>query len=198
MRLRRYCMALVGGVVLAVGALSGARAADVTDVNEPVLLVAKPELGEFYRSTVLFVRPMGNGRHVGFIINRPTPMTLGKLFPEHGPSQKVTNPVLLGGPVNVDSVFAVVHRQAVPGDKSIPLSTDMALAFDADTVDRIIEQDGNAARFFVGLVVWQPGELEQELQKDFWFVMQNDADLVFRKTTDGLWEELVQRSRNSL
>jgi putative AlgH/UPF0301 family transcriptional regulator len=74
----------------------------------------------------------------------------------------------------------------------------MSLAFDADTVDRIIEQDGNAARFFVGLVVWQPGELEQELQKDFWFVMRNDADLVFRKTTDGLWEELVQRSRNSL
>jgi hypothetical protein len=112
-------MALVGSVVLAASALSGAHAADVT---EPVLLVAKPELGEFYRSTVLFVRPMGNGRHVGFIINRPTPMTLGKLFPEHAPSQKVTNPVLLGGPVNVDSVFAVVHREAVPGDKSIPLS----------------------------------------------------------------------------
>ena len=77
MRLRRYCMALVGSVVLAVSALSGAQAADV---HEPVLLVAKPELGEFYRSTVLFVRPMGSGRHVGFIINRPTPMTLGKLF----------------------------------------------------------------------------------------------------------------------
>jgi putative transcriptional regulator len=188
-------MALVGSVVLAAGALSGAQAADV---HEPVLLVAKPELGEFYRSTVLFVRPMGNGRHVGFIINRPTPMTLGKLFPEHGPSQKVTNPVLLGGPMNVDSVFAVVHRQAVPGDKSIPLSPEMSLAFDADTVDRIIENEGNAARFFVGLVLWQPGELEQELQRDFWFVMQNDTDLVFRKHTDGLWEELVQRSRNAL
>jgi putative AlgH/UPF0301 family transcriptional regulator len=188
-------MALVGSVVLAVGALSGARAADVT---EPVLLVAKPDLGEFYRSTVLFVRPMGNGRHVGFIINRPTPMTLGKLFPEHAPSRKVTNPVLLGGPVNADSVFAVVQRQAVPGDKSIPLTADMSLAFDAAAVDRIIEQDGNAARFFVGLVVWQPGELEAELRKDFWFVMKNDADLVFRKTTDGLWEELVQRSKNSL
>ncbi len=195
MKLRRFCMTLVGSVVLAAGALSGARAADL---NEPVVLVAKPELGEFYRSAVLFVRPMGSGRHVGFIINRPTPMTLGKLFPDHAPSQKVTNPVLLGGPMNVDSVFAVVHRQAVPGDRSIPLTPDMSLAFDVDTVDRIIEQDGNAARFFVGLVLWQPGELEQELQRDFWFVMDNDSDLVFRKHTDGLWEELVQRSRNAL
>ncbi len=195
MKLRRFCMTLVGSVVLAAGALSGAHAADL---DEPVVLVAKPELGEFYRSTVLFVRPMGSGRHVGFIINRPTPMTLGKLFPEHAPSQKVTNPVLLGGPMNVDSVFAVVHRQAVPGDRSIPLTSDMSLAFDVETVDRIIEQDGNAARFFVGLVLWQPGELEQELQRDFWFVMNNDSDLVFRKHTDGLWEELVQRSRNAL
>ena len=88
MSVRRYCVALVAGVALALAALSGARAADV---SEPVLLVARPELGEFYRSTVLFARPMGNGRHVGFIINRPTPMTLGKLFPEHAPSQKVTN-----------------------------------------------------------------------------------------------------------
>lgn len=195
MKLRRYCMALVGSVVLAVGALSGARAAEL---GEPVLLVAKPELGEFYRNSVLFVRPMGNGRHVGFIINRPTPMTLGKLFPEHGPSAKVTNPVLLGGPVNVDSVFAVVRKQAVPGDRSIPLTDNMSLAFDVETVDRIIEQEGNSARFFVGLVVWQPGELEQELKRDFWFVMENDSELVFRKTTDGLWDELVQRSRNSL
>ena len=195
MNVRRYCVALVAGLALALAALSAARAADV---SEPVLLVAKPELGEFYRSTVLFARPMGNGRHVGFIINRPTPMTLGKLFPEHAPSQKVSQPVLLGGPVNVESIFAVVHHEPTPGDKSIPLAPDMSLAFDVDTVDRIIEREGNAARFFVGLVVWQPGELEAELQRDFWFVMKGDSEMVFRKSTDGLWEELVRKSRDML
>jgi putative AlgH/UPF0301 family transcriptional regulator len=92
-------------------------------------------------------------------------VTLGKLFPEHAPSQKVTNPVLLGGPLSVDSVFAVVHRQAVPGDKSIPLSPEMSLAFDAATVDRIIEQEGNAARFFVGLVVWQPASSSRSCRR---------------------------------
>ena len=56
----------------------------------------------------------------------------------------------------------------------------------------------NAARFFVGLVVWQPGELEAELQRDFWFVMKGDSEMVFRKSTDGLWEELVRKSRDML
>ena len=106
--------------------------------------------------------------------------------------------MLLGGPVNVESMFAVVHREPIPGDKSIPLTTDMSLAFDAATVDQIIEQDGNAARFFVGLVVWQPGELERSCRSDFWFVMRNDAEIVFRKSTDGLWEELVRKSRDML
>ncbi len=195
MSVGRHCLALAGGLALALAALSGVRAAEV---SEPVLLVARPGLGEFYRSTVLFVRPSGNGGHVGFIINRPTPLTLGGLFPEHPPSQKVTNPVLLGGPVNVESVFAVVQRMATPGDNSVPLAPDMSLAFDVETVDRIIEQQGNDARFFVGLVVWQPGELEAELQRDFWFVMKGDTALVFRKSTDGLWEELVRRSRDTV
>ena len=52
--------------------------------------------------------------------------------------------------------------------------------------------------FFVGLVVWQPGELEAELQRDFWFVMKGDSEMVFRKSTDGLWEELVRKSRDML
>ena len=53
---------------------------------------------------------------------------------------------------------------------------------DSDTVDRVIEQNRNDARFYVGLVLWQPGELENELQRGFWYVMDHDAGLVFRKT----------------
>jgi putative transcriptional regulator len=63
---------------------------------------------------------------------------------------------------------------------------------------RIIEQNGNDARFLVGLVAWQPGELEIEVQRNVWYVLEPDADLVFRKSTDGLWEELVRRSRSAV
>jgi putative transcriptional regulator len=168
------------------------------DVSEPVLLVAKPELGEFYKSTVLLAVPARNGYHVGLIINRPTPMTLSRLFPEHAPSKAVTDPVFLGGPNHVNSIFAVVHRNQSPGGNSIPLLDDLFLAVDVDVVDSIIEKEPQQARFFAGLVVWEVGELEAEIKRGFWYALEPDSDLVLRKTTQGLWEELSRRSANTL
>lgn len=194
-RLRRYCLILLACALPAAAAMTAARAADLAG---PVMLVAKPELGEFYRGTVLFATPIANGQHVGFIINRPTQLTLGKLFPEHAPSQKLINPVFLGGPVYTNTLFAVVHRASSPGGRSMPLADDMFLAMDTTTVDRIIEQDGDGARYLAGLVAWQPGELEHEVKNGFWFVIDADADLVFRKSTDGMWEELVRRSASGV
>lgn len=192
MRLRSLCLALAAGLAL----VAGARAADVD--KTPMLLVAKPQLGEFYRSTVLFARPMGNGGHIGFIVNRPTSVRMSQIFPEHAPSQKVADPVFLGGPLHVDSVFAVVQRPDSPGGRTIALAENMYLVMDGTTVDRVIEQNADRTRFFVGMVVWRPGELAQELSSGFWYVLDHDAALVFRKTTDGLWEELVGRSGRML
>jgi putative transcriptional regulator len=192
MRLVKLCLALAAGLVLA----AGAHAADVNE--SPVLLVAKPQLGDFYRSTVLFARPIGNGGHVGFIVNRPTRVTMKEIFPQHPPAQKVTDPVFLGGPVHLDSVYAVVQRRDNPGGRTIALTPDMFLVMDGDTVDRVIEQNRADTRFYVGLVMWRPGELEHELRNGFWYVLDHDAGLVFRRTTEGLWEELVDRSRRTL
>ncbi|HSD42103.1 MAG TPA: YqgE/AlgH family protein [Burkholderiales bacterium] len=194
-RLLRFCLVVLACALPALAALPAARAADISG---PVMLVAKPELGEFYRGTVLFARPIANGQHVGFIINRPTPVTLSKLFPEHAPSQKVVDPVFLGGPVYADMIFAVVQGSTSPGGRSVPLLDDMFLATDVETVDRIIEQDAHHARFIAGLVAWQPGELQHELKSGFWYVLEPDPDLVFRKSTDGLWEELVRRSASGV
>jgi putative transcriptional regulator len=106
--------------------------------------------------------------------------------------------VFLGGPVYTNTIFAVVHGNSSPGGRSVALLDDMFLAMDVDVVDRIIEQNAAQARFIAGLVAWQPGELQQEVQSGFWYVLEPDADLVFRKTTDGLWEELVRRSASGV
>jgi putative transcriptional regulator len=190
-RVRRLCLALLVCASAAIAALPAARAADTSG---PLILVAKPELGEFYRASVLFVRPIGNGQHIGFIINRPTPVTLARLFPDHAPSRKITDPVYLGGPMHSDTIFAVVHRDGNPGGHSMPLFGDMFLAVDVDVVDKIIEKAPAQARFIAGLVAWQPGELDSEVQRGFWYMADPDPELVFRKSYEGLWEDMVRRS----
>jgi putative transcriptional regulator len=167
------------------------------DVSQPHVLVAKPELRDpVFGSTILVVKPMGGNQHVGFIINRPTTVTLGKLFPEHGPSQAIADPVYLGGPVDQQLVFALVERSESPGGNSIELLPGLYVAFEGVVVDQIIESQADHARFVVGFVVWRPGELVEEIRQGAWYVLEPDAALAMRKP-EGLWEELVKRSRIS-
>lgn len=74
---------------------------------------------------------------------------------------------------------------------------DLFVAFDAETVDRIIEAEPDRARFVAGPVVWRPGELQEEIKRGLWYVLEPDAALVLRKPTAGLWEELVRRSEQA-
>jgi putative transcriptional regulator len=180
-------------MVLAIGLSSAARAADF---GQPLMLVATPHLNHaVYGGSVLFAAPIGDGRHIGFIVNRPTQMRLGQLFPEHTPSQKIPDPVYFGGPSDSGLLFAIVERNENPGGISMPLGRGLFLTFDGATVDRIIESEPQHARFFTGLVVWRSGELEDEVKRGLWYVGKPEASVVLRKSTKGLWEEMVTRSQ---
>ena len=162
--------------------------------DDTMILVAKRQLrDQLYGSTILIVKPLGEDRHVGFIINKPTQMTLGKLFPNHGPSQKIADPVYLGGPFNAQVIFALVQRPDSPGGRSVRIAQDLYLAVDSQVVDRIIETEPQHARFFAGMVLWKPGELGDEMKRGLWYTLDARSELVLKKA-DGLWEELVGRS----
>lgn len=195
---RRPLAHLARGLILAILAWFGwimpTHAAEPAD--DPVILVAKPGLRDFlYGASILITKPVGNNQHIGFIINRPTPVTLGKLFPQHGPSQKVTDPVYLGGPVSTEIIFALVRRPDSPGSRSMQVTPGLYLAVEGEIVDRVIEAEADHARFFAGMVIWAPGELRAELDRGLWYVLDADASLVLRKPTEGMWEELVKRSQ---
>src|SRR5687768_1057661 len=164
--------------------------------DEAMILVAHPQFRDLeYRQTVLIAAPAPNGGHVGVILNRPTRRSLGSLFPEHEPSKKVAEPVYYGGPFSRGALVALVRGDSSPGTGAVPLMKNLYLAFRANTIDHVIETTPNEARYFVGYVGWRPGELKSEIDRGLWTVTGADLDTIFRKDTDGLWEELHQQSR---
>jgi putative transcriptional regulator len=170
-------------------------AREAAALPESLILVATPELSDpLYGKTVLVVKAFGAQQHVGFIVNRPTRMTLGKMFPDHAPSQKITDPVFLGGPADVQALFALVRAERCPGTTCLQMMPGLFAVIDAGAVDKVIEANGDDARFVMGLVVWRPGELQQEVDRGAWYVLDSDSALALRDPK-GLWEELVLRSR---
>ena len=161
-----------------------------------MVLVAAPGLMDAeYRQTVLLATPTEDGGHVGIILNRPTQRTLSSLFPDHTPSKKVVEPVYFGGPFGITALTAAVNTDRSPGPGSITLMPGVFLAVGVQTIDKIIEERPNDARYYIGHVGWRPGELRQELQRGLWYPMGADPDIIFRKDMDGLWDDLVRQAR---
>ena len=193
MKLRHIFMALVCAAS-ALGSLAHAQQRDKD--SEAVLLVASPNLRDAdYRQSVVIAVPIENDRHLGVIINRPTRRSLSSLFPDHQPSKRVSEPVYFGGPMSRGALVAVVRSDKDPGRGAIGLTRDMYLAMTVNVVDRVIEETPNNARYYVGYIVWRPGELRAEVDRRLWNVANVNQDVVFRKDMSGLWDELSRMAR---
>lgn len=164
------------------------------ETDEPLILIAAPQLSGFYQRSVLITVPIPGNRHVGFIINRPTELSMAGLFPKHDPSRKVVMPVFLGGPEMVNSIFAMLKSSDNPEGSSFSVLPGVLVVAEARSIDKIIEQTPNDARYYAGFVAWQPGELRAELDRGFWFVLKAQPELMFRPDVSKMWEELLERS----
>lgn len=178
-------------LVIAVLLFAGAGMAAAQDLAAPRLLVAVPELQGAYTHTAVLAIPLRDGKHFGFILNRATPATLARLYPDHAPSAKVKDPVYFGGPESTNALFALTGRD--PGEPSMRVLGDLYLTGHAGVIDRIIEDTPNEARYFAGFVAWGPGELAAEIDAGYWLVAPADEATVLRHDTASLWEELVDR-----
>ena len=193
---------LLASLVPAIAALLGlacslSATAQQTQGADPdaVLLVAKPSLRDAnFAQTVILASRRDNGSAIGIILNRPTRQTMSRLFPEHEPSKKVADPIFFGGPVSRSAVFALVRLKENPGQGALPLMSDLYLCMNVSLVDKIIEDHPDKARFYVGYTGWAPGQLLNEVSRGGWHVMNVEEEILFRKDTQNLWEELVKRA----
>lgn len=169
-----------------------------SDDKGTVVLVAKSGMRDpLYRATVLVARPTGDGRHIGFILNKRTNVTLASAFPGHAPSKEVREPIYLGGPAGISAVYALVQTNTSPGKDASQIAVDLFVATARATVDHIIETDAEHARFFMGGVIWRPGELADELKRGLWHVLDARPEQIMPKSTEGMWEDMVRAAEIS-
>jgi putative transcriptional regulator len=163
------------------------------DTSAPALLVAAPGLAGAYAQTVLLALPAGNGASVGFILNRPTQTSLATIFPEVPAARQVRSPVFIGGPALSENLFALVRSPQAPAAGSVQVLPGLFLAFGDDGLSRVVNRFPDRARFYIGLVAWDDGELQSEVDAGAWYVLEPDIELVVQGSTDTLWTRLMER-----
>jgi putative AlgH/UPF0301 family transcriptional regulator len=175
-------------LLLAIALSSVARAADV---SHPVILVASSEFeGSPFEQAVMVAAPLPSGGHIGFIVNKPTTMRLSTLFPNEAAVRKVTQPVYLGGPEMLPGVFALTRKAPEGAGTVVPLVPGLVAVLDGSTVDRVIASTPNDARYFLGVMLWDADELEDEVRHNAWEIRPADIDTVLPGNATGLWNSL--------
>ena len=187
LRLLLLLAALLGSASIA-SAQTGASA-------NAVFLVASPALLDpnFRRSVVLVTQVAGGGS-VGFIVNRPGTRSLAQILPENEVMQRYTEPLYLGGPVEAAGLFAIFRASENPPG-ALRVLSDVSFALDPAVVEQLLHTPPRRVRFFNGYAGWAPGQLALELDRGGWYLLNADANTVFRDNMDTLWEELLVRAR---
>jgi hypothetical protein len=67
------------------------------------------------------------------------------------------------------SMLVAVTRKPPDGSSGyIPLMSGLVAVLDGASVDRIIETTPNDARYFLGLTIWPPDALDQQIRNGAW------------------------------
>jgi putative transcriptional regulator len=186
--MKRYCRtALLVLLVLAAGAHAQSPAT-------AVFLVARPGMPDpNFRESVVLVVQSERAEATGVIINRPTNRSLAELLPSER-FEAFTDPIFFGGPVAPQGLFALFQSAKYSG-AAVPMLPGIYLAVLPDSVDALVSKPPEKMRFFSGYSGWAPGQLQAEIERGDWLVVDADAKTVFQKDTSRLWQDMVQRAR---
>lgn len=160
-----------------------------------LFLIAKPTLTDpNFERTVVLVTQAEDGSTVGVIINRPSTLGLSQFLSREFETQNYRDPIFLGGPVMRQAILAIYRSETPPAAAAFHVLKNLYLTMHADNLKLMLGTPGARYRLYAGFSGWAPRQLQSEFTQDGWYVLPADEATVFRKTTDGMWEELVARA----
>jgi len=160
-----------------------------------LFLVARPELMDpNFRQTVVLVTQAKDGSTVGVILNRPSRLDLAAFLRDRAAASRYRDPVFFGGPVMPQVIVSLFRAERAPEAPAFHVLKGLYLSMHPDNLRRLLDEPRSQYRLYAGFAGWAPDQLRSEMDRDGWYVLPANADTVFRKSMEGLWQELVERA----
>ena len=186
--LQRRVAGLLAALLLVVGA-SWPTAAENQKSLTAILLVARGELRDpnFADSVVLVMNNLGPAP-IGLVVNRPTEISVARLFPDLKKLAALHDKVYFGGPVDLESVWFLFRAAKAP-EHAIQAFAGIYLSSSRDLLGQLLgrEKPMDGLRIFIGHSGWAPGQLEAEIARGAWTLERAEPDAVFKGRPEHPW-----------
>lgn len=188
---------LAAALVLPLAA--GAQSKRSADLSTGRLLVA-PRKGpdpSFAKTVILLVKMDQDGA-MGLIINHRTSVPISKALEQVKAANHRSDPIYVGGPVDLSSVFGLLRATGKPDDARHVLS-DIYLVSTRDLLERTLAGSVGPDKFhaYAGYCGWGPGQLEHEMDLGGWYIFGADSAWVFDADPGSLWDRLIVRTEQN-
>ncbi len=162
------------------------------------LLISSPEIsdGVFDKSIILICEHNANGA-MGFILNKPLiDVSLEQIWTNIGYKKKksyLTNEdVFIGGPLASNAMFVIHSPEYFIDKKTIKVCEESSVTGTKEITDDIQKGKGpRKAIFLLGYSGWAPGQLEDEIMMDSWFVSEKFQNLIFSVDHQTKWTDAL-------
>lgn len=160
------------------------------------LLVAARDMGNtpFARTVILVIEHGDSGAH-GLVLNRRTELSLADVLPGTVDADGGRDyPLYSGGPVRQHQLGILV-RTTTPRDGVEQILPGVGHTAQASVFDAVLASgpDETGIRVFAGYAGWAPEQLESEIARDHWHILDATSALVFTSPGENLWQRMIER-----
>jgi putative AlgH/UPF0301 family transcriptional regulator len=175
--------------------------AQTDDLRVGKFLVASRDLGDpnFAQTVILLVRYSEDQGSVGLVVNRRTEVPISRVFQDLNEAKNHSDPVYVGGPVELNSVMALLRTASKP-ENATRVFGDVYLISNKDVLKATLASGVEASVFhtYVGYAGWGAGQLEHEVELGAWHIMPADSATVFHSDPDSVWPRLIRRTETQV
>ncbi len=145
----------------------------------------------FAETVILLIRYDWEGA-MGVIINMPTELKISQAFPDLKGFSKKADLIFWGGPVEMHKAFMLIRSKNTPDD-TIHILDDIYFGTSQALLESISNSNDNSerSRVYLGYAGWARGQLDREILRGGWRVMSGDAETVFSKKPEDVWNKFI-------
>jgi putative transcriptional regulator len=148
-------------------------------------LIAMPSMADpRFSDTVIYMLEHTPERAMGVVINRPTDLTLEKLFERVEMKLEIAvlgaQPVCYGGPIATDRGFVLHDQVEAQYGSTLTAENGLSVTTSKDVLEAIADGHGpKHVMVALGYAGWAGGQLESEIAHNAWLTVPADPTVVF-------------------
>lgn len=123
---------------------------------------------------------------MGVVLNRPLGKRLGELSGDFALGPLASVPLYKGGPVQAEQLVLAAWQTRDDGFR-------LHFGIEPDKAQQLMSEDDTHVRGFLGYSGWSAGQLEGEMQRKTWVVVDVPEDLLTHPQDDSLWRTVLGR-----